>query len=505
MQSLARSKGKLALRTARHFMRSISIAAEHTHLEPKAQSGKGSPVACWRRAASRAAERRQQNFPVNPTDGIQDEPPPTFPVRPSYEEFQSKLHPASQVVVFKGAPHDPYGPSSTPLYQTSTFREPSASQFGPYDYTRSGNPTRTALENQAAMLERASVALSFTTGRAALASVAQLADGSKGDEVLCCNDVYGGTHRLLSQVAPRRGIKHCFVDCTDPQAVVASLASNTKIVHIETPSNPLMRICDVRALSDALHAKGVLLSVDASAMSPLLMKPLDLGADVVIHSATKHFSGHADCMGGLVCLRDEALAKEIGFLQNAEGTGIAPFEAWLLLRGMKTMSLRLDRAQENARKVCNFLAEHPQVQQLYWPGPEGGSKNAVTEEQRRLHAAQASGPGTLISFETGCPRISRRLMDACRIFKITVSFGSVHSLCEMPCDMSRASIPKHAKTLPADLIRLSIGIEDWRDLQDDLQQAFEMASCKEIPDEALAGHHFDSKFEDLPSVPGQGI
>lgn len=444
------------------------------------------------------------SFPVAPDvekDVSADAVPPTFPLRPSYHEFQSQLRTASQVVVFDGAPDDPHGPSSPPIYQTSTFRQPSATRFGPYDYTRSGNPTRTALEKHAAMLERASVALSFSTGMSALATVARLADGSLGEEVLCCDDVYGGMHRLLAQVLPRQGVKHRFINCTDPQHVVSNLSPKTKVVHIETPSNPLMRICDLKGLSEVLRPKGVLLSVDASAMSPLVMRPLDLGADVVVHSATKHFSGHADCMGGIVCLRDEALAKEIAFLQNAEGTGIAPFEAWLMLRGMKTMSLRLERAQANARRICEFLSQHRQVLRLYWPGPEGGDKNGVSQEQQQLHASQADGPGTLISFETGCVRYSRRLMDACRIFKITVSFGSVHSLCEMPCDMSHASIPKHSNVIPLDLIRLSVGIEDWRDLQDDLQQAFALASRDDIPDEALSGHHFDSQFEDLPVVP----
>eukprot|EP00928_Gymnodinium_smaydae_P023508 TRINITY_DN19373_c0_g3_i1.p1 TRINITY_DN19373_c0_g3~~TRINITY_DN19373_c0_g3_i1.p1 ORF type:complete len:519 (+),score=63.24 TRINITY_DN19373_c0_g3_i1:24-1559(+) len=444
------------------------------------------------------------SFPVDHSDPHHtgsDEQRPTYPVRPSYKEFHSQLRPASQVVVFDGAPDDPHAPSSTPIYQTSTFRQPSASRFGPYDYTRSGNPTRTALEKHAALLERASVALSFSSGMAALVMVARLADGSRGEEVLCCSDIYGGMHRLVSQVIPRQGVQHRFVDCTDVNELIAQLGPRTKVVHVETPSNPLMRICDLRALSDALRPKGVLLSVDASAMSPLLMRPLELGADVVVHSATKHFSGHADCMGGLVCVRDEALAQQIAFLQNAEGSGIAPFEAWLMLRGMKTMSLRLERAQENARKICDFLASQSRVRCLYWPGPEGGNKNVVSKEQQVLHAAQTTGPGTLISFETGCVRFSRRLMDACRIFKITVSFGSVHSLCEMPCDMSHASISQEASSLAPDLIRLSLGIEDWRDLEEDLRNAFELAARDDLSDDDIRGHHFDSRFEDLPVVP----
>eukprot|EP00931_Biecheleriopsis_adriatica_P040503 TRINITY_DN23212_c0_g1_i2.p1 TRINITY_DN23212_c0_g1~~TRINITY_DN23212_c0_g1_i2.p1 ORF type:complete len:478 (-),score=80.77 TRINITY_DN23212_c0_g1_i2:350-1711(-) len=423
-----------------------------------------------------AGRETDVTFKVPDKAGEVESVTPTFPLRPSYAEFHSQLRQASQVVVFDGAPEDPHRPSSTPIYQTSTFRNPSASRFGPYDYTRSGNPTRTALEKHCAMLERATVTLSFSTGMAALAAVVRLADGSAGEEVLCCRDVYGGMYRLLTKVVNRQGVKHAFVDVTNVQSVVDALTPKTRLVHVETPSNPMMSICDLRALSAALGPKGVLLSVDASAMSPMLMQPLDLGVDIVVHSATKHFSGHADCMGGLVCLRNEDLAKQIGFMQNAEGTGLAPFEAWLMLRGMKTMSLRMAQAQQNARKICEFLSQHPRVLRLYWPGPEGGSKNGVSASQQQLHASQAKGPGTLISFETGCVRFSRRLMDACRIFKITVSFGSVHSLCEMPCDMSHASIPVDDVHLPLDLVRLSVGIEDFQDLQEDLEQAFELAA-----------------------------
>lgn len=461
------------------------------------------PASCGADGGS-DGHREAARFPVPRASGqsvTEPEATPTFPLRPSYADFHSLLRKNTQVVLFDGAPNDPNQPSSMPIYQTSTFRQPSASCFGPYDYTRSGNPTRTALEKHAAMLERAAVAFGFSTGMSALCMVTRMANGSAGEEVLCCSDVYGGMYRLITKVAPLQGVKYRFVDATDVRAVEQSLSPLTRVVHVETPSNPLMRVCDLRVLSEVLQPRGVLLSVDASAMSPLLMRPLDLGADIVVHSATKHFSGHADCMGGLVCFRDEELATRVAFLQNAEGTAIAPFEAWLMLRGMKTMALRIERAQQNARKVCEFLADHPKIRRIYWPGPEAGSKNGVSQDHLDTHKAQASGPGTLISFETGCPRFSRRLMDACRIFKITVSFGSVHSLCEMPCDMSHAAIPDGENHLPSDLVRLSIGIEDWRDLCEDLGQALSLAGREDLDDAALAGHHFDSRFEDLPLSP----
>jgi len=426
------------------------------------------------------------------------EQPPTFPLRPSYAEFQNSLRPNSRVVVFDGSPDDPHRPSSTPIYQTSTFRSQSATTFGPYDYTRSGNPTRTALEKHVAMLERASMAFAFSTGMTALSTVTRLVNGTEGEEILCCDDVYGGMHRLLSQVAHFQGVRHRFVDVTDLKAVEENLTPKTRVVHVETPSNPLMQICDLRALSDLLRSRDILLSVDASVMSSLLMRPLDLGADIVVHSGTKHFSGHADCMGGFICVRADELSRRIGFLQNAEGTAIAPFEAWLMLRGIKTMSLRIERAQDNARRIVEFLAKDDRVKRIYWPGREAGNKNGLSDSQLAIHSEQSEGPGTLISFETGCARFSRRFMDACRIFKITVSFGSVNSLCEMPCDMSHGSVPAGSLTFARDLVRLSIGVEDWRDLQDDLAQAFNLAANLQIPDAQMAGKHFDSKFEDLP-------
>eukprot|EP00747_Dinoflagellata_sp_TGD_P158148 gnl/TRDRNA2_/TRDRNA2_177792_c1_seq3.p1 gnl/TRDRNA2_/TRDRNA2_177792_c1~~gnl/TRDRNA2_/TRDRNA2_177792_c1_seq3.p1 ORF type:complete len:653 (-),score=101.96 gnl/TRDRNA2_/TRDRNA2_177792_c1_seq3:78-2036(-) len=414
---------------------------------------------------------------------------PTFPIRPSFAHFQNDLRPASQCVVFDGCPEDPYHPSTTPIYQTATFVQPSASEFGAYDYTRSGNPTRTALEKHVAMLENATAAFAFASGMAALHTVTRLLKA--GDEVICNADIYGGMHRLLTQDLCHSGIDVKFVDTTDIDAVLRAISPKTKLIHTESPSNPRMRITDLRALATAAHKHSVLLSVDSTMMPPVICKPLLLGVDVVIHSATKFFSGHADCTGGFVCVKDAELAKRVAFLQNAEGTALAPFECFLFLRGIKTMFLRLERAQENARQVAQWLVKHPRITDVYYPGPGTCDTRSLA-----IHNMQSNGSGTVMSLTTGCVAFSRRFTDACRIFKTTVSFGSVNSLVEMPCMMSHASIPSEKRTLPEDLVRLSVGIEDIKDLLHDLHLALEVAAGVQV-----AERTYDSKFQDLPIVP----
>jgi cystathionine beta-lyase len=373
---------------------------------------------------------------------------PTYPTRPSYREFHSQLHIETQCVVFEGAPGDPHKPASVPIYQTATFVQPSATEFGSYDYTRSGNPTRTALEKQVAMLEGAHAAFAFSSGMAALCAVTRLLQA--GDELLVGDDIYGGMHRLVSRVTSAlHGVRVRFVDTTKLDAVAAALTPSTRMLHMESPSNPLMRITDVRALGKLLAARGVLLSIDSTMMSPILQRPLQLGADIVTHSATKFFGGHSDVMGGLVCLRDEALSKRVAFFQNAEGNGMDPFSCWLFLRGIKTMALRVGRAQGSAELVARFLRRHALVKELFYPGDTGGegaaARDAVPPEERAIHFSQASGPGCVLSFTTGSMAVSRRVIDALRVFKLTVSFGSVSSLCEMPCVLSHASIPAHLR------------------------------------------------------------
>jgi cystathionine beta-lyase len=402
---------------------------------------------------------------------------PTFPERPHYEEDRDTVSCRTLVVTFDGCPNDPYHPVSMPIYQTATFVQPSVTEFGPYDYTRSGNPTRTALETLVAKLEGAHAAFAFSTGMSALATLIHLF--KTGDEVIACADLYGGMHRLLTQVCGRQGINVKFVDTTRLARLERELSPSTVLVHIESPSNPLMRITDLKKLADMCRKNGTLLSVDATMMSPILMQPLALGCDISMHSATKFISGHSDTMAGILAASSPDICKRIAFLQNAEGTALAPFDCWLLLRGIKTMALRVERSQENARHVAHFLLRQDRVRTVHYTGLHSteNPKISVTQAQYEVHCAQAKGPGSVLSFETGDVAFSQRVVNACQLFKITVSFGSCSSLIEMPCLLSHASIPAEKRTLPDDLVRLSIGIEDARDIVDDLAHAFRIASA----------------------------
>jgi cystathionine beta-lyase len=376
------------------------------------------------------------------------------------------------LVHFDAAPGDPCRPNSTPIYQTATFEQPNASEFGAYDYSRSGNPTRAVLESQLARLEGGSRAFAFGSGMAALSTLMRLVPA--GGHVVAGSDLYGGTYRLLEKVLPRAGLRTTYVDATDPERVRAAIEPSTRLVLVETPTNPLCRIVDLRALAEIARERGALLAVDNSLLSPLLQRPLELGADVVVHSATKHLGGHGDVTAGVLAVRVAAVADEIAFLQNAEGNALGPFDSWLLLRGIETLSVRLGRAQANARTVARFLARHPAVRRVHFPG-------LTDHPGRAIHERQAEGPGAVVSFETGSAELSRRVVDALEVFTISVSFGSVKSLASLPCRMSHKSIPaavRQAHALPDDLVRLSIGIEDERDLVQDLAQALGGQRCR---------------------------
>ncbi len=377
------------------------------------------------------------------------------------------MNPFTQLVRFDPSPGDPWRANSTPIYQTATFAQESATEFGTYDYTRSGNPTRAVLETQLAQLESGERAFAFASGMAALSTLTRLVPA--GGEILAGDDLYGGTYRLLEEVAPRLGIKTKYVDVTDLAAVERTIAKNTRLLLIETPTNPLQRIADIRALSKIAHKHGALLAVDNSLLSPWLQKPLELGADVVVHSATKHLCGHGDVMAGALVVREAELAEQLGFLQNAEGNALAPFDCWLLLRGMKTLGVRLDRAQKNAARIAEFLAGHPRVTRVRYAGLD-------SHPGRQLHYSQARGAGSLLSFETGDALVSKRIVEALKLFTISVSFGSVTSQVSLPCWMSHKSIPasvRRAHALPDDLVRISVGIECSGDLAADLAVALD--------------------------------
>uniref|UniRef100_M8BEM2 cysteine-S-conjugate beta-lyase n=1 Tax=Aegilops tauschii TaxID=37682 RepID=M8BEM2_AEGTA len=351
---------------------------------------------------------------------------------------------------------DKYGALSTPLYQTATFKQPSATVNGAYDYTRSGNPTRDVLQSGIdkfyhtfslmAKLEKADQAFCFTSGMASLAAVTHLLQA--GQEIVAGEDIYGGSDRLLSQVVPRNGIV-------------------VKLVWLESPTNPRQQITDIKKISEIAHSHGALVLVDNSIMSPVLSWPIELGADIVMHSATKFIAGHSDLMAGILAVKGESLAKEIAFLQNAEGSGLAPFDCWLCLRGIKTMALRVEKQQDNAQKIAEFLASHPRVKQVNYAG-------LPDHPGRSLHYSQAKGAGSVLSFQTGSLSLSKHVVETTKYFNVTVSFGSVKSLISLPCFMSHASIPssvREERGLTDDLVRISVGIEDVDDLIADLDYA----------------------------------
>ena len=364
-----------------------------------------------------------------------------------------------------GVANDIHGAIVPPIYQTATFEQPTATDFGDYDYTRSGNPTRTILEQQLAILEDAQYASAFGSGMAALTALTRMV--RPGEEVIAGDDLYGGTVRLLERIKSVQNVKVHYVDTTDANAVRRISSPQTRLILIETPSNPLFRISDIRALSGIAGEVGALLAVDNSMLSPVFQRPLNFGADIVIHSATKFLCGHSDVTAGAVITNDKSVHDEIAFQQNAEGSGLSPFESWLLLRGLKTLALRIERQNESARKIAEFLQSNASISRVYYPGLE-------THIGYQTHRRQSEGDGAVVSFITGDSEFSARLVEATRLFRIAVSFGSVGSTISLPCRMSHASIPLALRDRlgpPDDLVRLSVGIEDVDDLIEDLDQA----------------------------------
>src|SRR5262249_40885333 len=384
---------------------------------------------------------------------------------PQYCQRISTMKTATQCVHFDSN-DDPHCSISPPIYQTATFRQPSADEFGEYDYTRSGNPTRSLVERQIARLEGAEYASAFASGMAAISALTRFV--GVGEEIIAGDDLYGGTVRLLDQILPRQGIGVRYVDVTDVSAVRENLNPLVKMILIETPSNPTMRVADIRALAGVALESGALLAVDNSMLSPCFQKPLKLGADVVVHSATKYLCGHSDVTGGALVTNDYDLHRRIAFDQNAEGAGLSPFDSWLLLRGMKTLSLRVERQNESALKIAEFLSRHQSVDRVYYPG-------LASHPGHEIHRNQSKGDGAVISFTTGAVEVSRRVVEATGLFDIAVSFGSVSSTISLPCRMSHASIPQALRDRlapPPDLVRISVGIEDVGDLIEDLSRAF---------------------------------
>jgi cysteine-S-conjugate beta-lyase len=374
---------------------------------------------------------------------------------------------ATRLVNYDACPGDPYQAMSTPIYQTATFEQDHADSFGEYDYSRSGNPTRRVLEEQIASLENGIRGFCFSSGMAAIATVTHLL--KPGDEIVADWDLYGGTNRLFGSVPEHAGITVRYVDASNPDNVAASMTAATRMIYVESPTNPLLRVVDLQAVAEIAHRHSAFLCVDNSTMSPYLQNPLDLGADIVLHSATKFLSGHSDVTAGAIAVKDEALADRIYFLQNSEGSVLGPFDCFLLLRGLKTLKLRMDAQQRSAEAVVDFLSHHRDVSHVYYPSLTSHAGFAV-------HQSQARGGGAVLSVAVGSTERARSLAEQTKLFRIAVSFGSVNSTISIPVKMSHASVPadtRVARAIPEDLVRLSIGIEDTEDLIEDLRKCLD--------------------------------
>ncbi len=364
-------------------------------------------------------------------------------------------------------PDEATGAIMTPIYQTSTYVQDGVGNHKGYEYSRTLNPTRHALEKNIAAIENGKYGACFGSGLAAIDCVIKMLN--PGDEVISTNDLYGGTYRLFRTIFEKYGIKFHFVNMQSASDVAALVNENTKLIWVETPTNPMMNIVDIRKMAEISKGCGAMLCVDNTFATPYLQNPLDLGADIVMHSVTKYLGGHSDVvMGALVC-NDEAIAKEMYRIQNSSGAVTAPMDSFLVLRGIKTLHLRMQRHCENGEKVANFLASHPKIEKVYWPGFTNHPNHDVAKEQMR-------GFGGMISFTMKGNRLEDALnvVKKVEIFALAESLGGVESLIGHPATMTHASIPKEEreKTGVVDsLIRLSVGIEDAEDLIEDLKQA----------------------------------
>jgi cystathionine beta-lyase len=381
----------------------------------------------------------------------------TAPIAPPASEYKME----TQLVYFDKNAFDKNS-ISMPLYQTSTFVQPKSDTFGAYDYTRSGNPTRTMLQSQFAMLDKGKHALCYSTGMAAISSVLKLVN--PGDEIILNGDMYGGTYRLLTHICEKYLIILKIVDLSGFYGWITlqtEMTNKTRLVMIESPTNPLQKICDIQKLARVCKnmTPKCLLFIDNSMMSPVLCNPLCLGADIVMHSTSKYICGHSDTMGGVVILNDTSIATTLKYYQNAEGNGLSPFDCWLVNRSLKTLALRMEKQQHNANIIANWLTQN---------GLKVHYVGLHTHPHHHLHFLQASGAGAVVSFETGDFNKSTYIVNNTLIFKISVSFGSMVSLISLPAKMSHASIPPEKRLFPDDLIRLSIGIENVEDLIADL-------------------------------------
>ena len=362
-----------------------------------------------------------------------------------------------------------YGSVMPPIYQTSTYEQETPGKHKGFEYSRSANPTRTALENSIASLENGKHGLAFASGLAAIDAILKLLE--PGDEIVSTNDLYGGSYRLFRQVFEKMGLKFHFIGMQDEDTIKSYINENTRMIWSETPTNPMMNVIDIEMLSGIAKDNDLLLCVDNTFAPPYLQQPLDLGADIVMHSATKYLGGHSDVVLGTIAVRDDKIADELYFIQNASGGIAGPMDSFLTLRGIKTLHVRMKRHSDNAKAVAEFLQQNDQVDKVYWPGLKDHPNHDVAKRQM-------SDFGGMVSFSMKSGKLSDavRVVEHVKVFTLAESLGGVESLAGHPASMTHASIPKEEreKTGVTDsLIRLSVGIEDAEDLVADLQQAFD--------------------------------
>ena len=360
------------------------------------------------------------------------------------------------------------GAIMTPIFQTSTYVQESPGKHKGYDYSRTRNPTRVALEQNIASLEEGRHGLAFSSGMSAAASIAQLL--KSGDHILCCDDVYGGTFRLFEKVLKPFNLETDFIDMTRVTSLEGGIKENTRLIWLESPSNPLLKCIDIEAVAGIAKKHHILTVVDNTFATPFFQKPLNLGADIVMHSTTKYLNGHSDVVGGAVVTNDREIHERLRFLQNAVGAVPGPFDCFLVLRGIKTLAVRMERHEENAMKIARFLEAHPKVRKTIYPGLESHPDHAVAKKQM-------SGFGGIITFFIkGGLEAARSFLEKVKVFSLAESLGGVESLVEHPAIMTHASVPKEIREktgITDNLIRLSVGIENIEDLIDDLKNALE--------------------------------
>lgn len=378
----------------------------------------------------------------------------------------------STIAIHAGNDPDPAtGAVSVPIYQTSTYAQDGLGRHKGFEYARTQNPTRTALEKNIAALENARFGFAFASGMAAIDTVLKLVKA--GDHVLLGDNTYGGTFRLFDRVLRNYGVEFDLVDSSDLSAFENAFKPNTKMVFVETPTNPVMTVTDLAAVAELSHARGAKVVCDNTFMSPYFQRPLDLGCDIVVHSTTKYLNGHSDSVGGFAALNDEKDAEWIGFVQNSIGAILSPMDSFLVLRGTKTLAVRMEAHDRNGRQVANFLAEHPRVEKVYYPG-------LASHPQHELASRQMDGPGAVLSFGVrGGFAPAKTMIESCRLATLAVSLGGIETLIEHPASMTHSALPRaerEAAGITDDLVRLAVGCEDERDLLADLDQALARAA-----------------------------